>query len=431
MNYQKSILRFAIIALVFTCFYACKEDDITRTSVSTTNVVLSGSVASDKTLYADTIYELAGKVVVDSGATLTIEPGTIIKGRTGTGSLATALIIARGGKIMAEGTADKPIIMTSVLDNIQAGEKAGSNLTENDRAKWGGLLILGRAPISAKDGDTEAQIEGIPATERYGTYGGSDAADNSGVLKYVSIRHGGAIIGEANEINGLTLGGVGSGTLIDYVEVVANLDDGIELFGGTVNISNALVAYQGDDAFDIDQNYAGTLNNVYAIHGGTDTDNALEIDGPEGSTYTTGKFTITNGTFIGEGTLARAATFKDKAQGAVSNCLFSGYSKWLRVRASFDNNGNMKTDAYTYYTDGSGKLTITGNQFATTAGTDIIDCFDEHPSYDVTPTEQDAVESVFNDVNNGNNIVTPNSGTVGATKAAFQGWSWAAIKGKI
>ncbi|HXH19231.1 MAG TPA: hypothetical protein VNJ07_09130, partial [Chitinophagales bacterium] len=373
MNTSKSVFRFTITLVVFAGFYSCKKDDTSDILTPTTNVVLSGFISSGRTLHADTIYELAGKVVVESGAVLTIEPGTIIKGRTGTGSLASALIISRGAKIMAEGTADKPIIMTSVLDNIKVGEKAGSNLTESDREKWGGLLILGRAPVSAKDGDTEAQIEGIPATESFGTYGGSDAADNSGVLKYVSIRHGGAVIGEANEINGLTLGGVGSGTVIDYVEVVANLDDGIELFGGAVNVSNALVAYQGDDAFDIDQNYAGTLNNIYAIHGGTDTDNALEIDGPEGSTYTAGKFTITNGTFMGEGTLARAATFKDKAQGALSGCLFSGYAKWLRVRASFDDTGNMKTDAYTHYTDGSNKLTITGNQFATTAA-DLMDC---------------------------------------------------------
>jgi len=199
------------------------------------NVVISGFIDSDTEWTSDNIYELAGKVVVEDGATLTIQAGTIVKGREGTGSLASALVVARGGKIMANGNADEPIIFTSVLDNIQRGQLSGTNLTEIDNSKWGGLIILGRAPISAEEGDTEAQIEGIPADEEFGRYGGGDSpsiGDNSGVLRFVSIRHGGSLIGEGNEINGLTLGGVGTGTVIENVEVVANLDDGIECFGG-------------------------------------------------------------------------------------------------------------------------------------------------------------------------------------------------------
>ncbi|MDP5139240.1 MAG: hypothetical protein NWP83_02075, partial [Spirosomaceae bacterium] len=160
--------------------------------------------------------------------------------------------------------------------------------TEEGQGRWGGLIILGKAPISVEVG-AEAQIEGIPADESYGRYGGTEAADNSGVLEYVSIRHGGITIGANNEINGLTLGGVGSGTVINNVEVANTADDGIEFFGGTVNVTNALVWSQGDDGYDVDQAYAGTVTNFIYI-AGNNSDHGLEIDGPEGSTNANGRF---------------------------------------------------------------------------------------------------------------------------------------------
>src|SRR5690606_30118192 len=124
---------------------------------------------------------LAGRITVVDGVTLTIEPGVIIKGEAGTGANATALIIARGGKIMAEGTAAQPIIFTSVADEIQPGQIKSPNLDESFDGLWGGLIVLGKAPISA---DAAAiQIEGIPASDQNGLYGGTDVADNSGVLK--------------------------------------------------------------------------------------------------------------------------------------------------------------------------------------------------------------------------------------------------------
>jgi len=173
-------------------------------------------------------------------------------------------------------------------------------LDETFNNLWGGLIILGNAPISAKSGDTEAQIEGIPADEEFGKYGGMDPEDNSGIIKYVSVRHGGTLIGDNNEINGITFGGVGNGTTVEYIEVVANLDDGVEFFGGTVNVKNVIVANGEDDGLDIDQNYSGTIENAFVIQSGaTAGDNALEIDGPEGTTYTDGLFTIKNVT-LGE-----------------------------------------------------------------------------------------------------------------------------------
>ena len=148
---------------------SCTFDDETK----------SGVLSSNETWTADRVYFLQGRVVVPSGVTLTIEAGTIIKGKQGQETNAAALIVARGGKIMAEGTSDNPIIFTSELDDIDVGQKVGSNLTRSDNEKWGGVAILGAAKTSAENGDTEGRLEGIPPSEDYGKYGGSDDADDS------------------------------------------------------------------------------------------------------------------------------------------------------------------------------------------------------------------------------------------------------------
>lgn len=260
--------------------------------------IISENITANETWYADTVYQLGGRITVTSGATLTIEPGTVIKGEAGTGANATALLIARGAKLMAEGTASMPIIFTTVADEITheqllTGDFKSPNLDATVNGLWGGVIVLGNAKISASNasGDvSEVQIEGIPTSDANGLYGGSDDADNSGVIKYVSIRHGGANIGSGNEINGLTLGGVGSGTTIENVEVVSNQDDGIEWFGGTVSVTNVVVWNAGDDAIDTDQSWGGTLDNFVVI---TPSDRPFELDGPEG-TYEA-SHTIKNG----------------------------------------------------------------------------------------------------------------------------------------
>lgn len=322
---KKSILAFSVLATI--ALFSCSSDDDNNGGTTTpqVNVVsVTGSITSNTTWSNDNIYQLNQKVVVQDGATLTIEAGTIIKGSSGTGSLASALVVARGGKLMAEGTASEPIIMTSASDNITIGQTMGTNLDQNDRGLWGGLIVLGNAPCSFSGDVTDLQIEGIPAEDTWGLYGGSNATDNSGVMKYISIRHGGALIGEGNEINGLTLGGVGSGTEIDHIEVVANVDDGVEFFGGTVNASNLLVWAQGDDAIDIDQAYSGTIDNV-VVHLGDASDHAFEIDGPEGSAA--GSFTLQNASIFGNDVTENGeyADYRKAATGATNNVFASGF----------------------------------------------------------------------------------------------------------
>lgn len=309
-----------IIAAATTLFAACEGNggEPVDPNLNPLEVNKAGILTADETWSGDSIYVLNGRVVVPAGVELTIEPGTIVKGKEGDGANASTLIIAQGGVLNAQGTESAPIIMTSILDNITVGESAGTNLDQTDAGLWGGLIVLGYAPISA-DAAT-ALIEGLPANETYAVYGGTDANDNSGTLEYISIRHGGTLIGDGNEINGLTLAGVGASTTVNHIEVVANIDDGIEFFGGTVNATNLVVWAQGDDAYDIDQAYAGTIDNFVYV-AGPDSDHGMEVDGPEG-TYGAG-FTATNGTLYGM--TAEIADFRDSAMGTVQNLYITGF----------------------------------------------------------------------------------------------------------
>jgi hypothetical protein len=385
---------------------------VNKTSMPVPDViVVSGVIESNRTWTANHIYELAGRVIVSGGVTLTIEAGTIIKGREGNGISASALMIARGGKINAVGTADAPIIMTSVLDNIIPGQAAGTTLGKDDKGKWGGLVILGKAPISFS-GATEAQIEGVPASETLGLYGGDVTDDNSGTLQYISIRHGGTEISGGSEINGLTLGGVGSGTNVSNIEIFANVDDGVEFFGGTVNVSNILISYQGDDGVDIDQAYSGTVDGFMIIHGG-DTDKGLEIDGPEGTANAAGKFTLKNGTVKGAGDVAILADFKSKAQGTVENVIFTGYTtgKTIRIAASYDAVCASTSNAYKNLVDGN--LVFTTVEFTDYA----VDVYASSGTCDTAADDATASEKVVSATATGGPGASSWAWTVSAEKS--------------
>ena len=413
---KKSIL--ALLAILALAFTGCMQDEAppiledpgNSGTVENNTVSVSGMISESTTWTNDNIYVLNQKVVVPSGVVLTIQAGTIIKGTEGTGSLASALIVAQGGKLNAVGTATEPIIFTSINDNIEIGQTAGTNLDETNSGLWGGLIVLGYAPASFSGDVDVVQIEGIPADDTFGLYGGEDATDNSGVYQYISIRHGGALIGEGNEINGLTLGGVGSGTVIENIEVVANVDDGIEFFGGTVNASNLLVWAQGDDALDIDQGYSGIIDNAIVILG-ANSDHAFEIDGPEGTA--TGSFTLRNSTIVGNSVTENGeyADYRSGAMGRTENIYAYGFKDSSDVE--LDNDG-----VATNYNDGL--LTFGAWEIVLPAGvSDVMDIF--------ANKAETVMVSGFGSTAS---AVTEGANTVGATTSLLS-WTYANAKAEL
>jgi trimeric autotransporter adhesin len=280
------------------------------------------------TLEKDNVYILSEKVFVEEGAVLTIEAGTVIKAVEEKGENAAALIICRGARIIANGTADEPVIFTAYSDDTNDP----SDLTNLDKGLWGGVVILGNAVTN----EGEDEIEGIAAGDPRSLFGGDDDDDSSGVLQYVSIRHSGATIAPDNELNGLSMGGVGRKTVVDHVEFFASSDDGIETWGGCWNGKYLISAFSDDDAFDIDQGYRGTLQFIFAIQDSI-ADNmsanwAGEWDGDDTKGEEPfGQWTIYNATFIGGGTTANSnnAGMIIRANGAarVYNSIFMNFKK--------------------------------------------------------------------------------------------------------
>lgn len=407
----------AVACALSVSFTSCSDDDDDKIDpvVDESTVYIT----SDVTWAGDMIHSLDKRTIVSNGATLTIGAGAIIKGKSGIEADAKPLIIAAGSKIVAKGTAAKPIIFTSESDNIQVGQIAGTNLDKTNQGEWAGLIILGNAPISPKSGSTD-RIEGIPASIAEGVYGGTVTNDNSGFLQYVSVRHAGVelVPGGGNEINGITLGGVGSGTTIDHVEVIANKDDGIEWFGGTVNVSHALVAYQGDDAFDIDQAYSGTITNVAYI-AGDGSDHALEIDGPEGTYQNT--FTLTGGKLKGSLASGEFADFRSNAKGSVENLYFWNFA----TSADVELDAGDANDDYavsTNYKDGI--LTMSGCVFNVASSVTLANISSDKASPVLSGFDFDT------EFANDNNTVGTTAPT-GFNKSEFTGWTWADSKGLL
>lgn len=311
-----------------------------------------GSGTGTTTWTSDNVYILDGFVFVNDGDSLTIEAGTVIKGAPGSQASASALIVARGAYIHAEGTEENPIIMTF------QGDPLDGSVAYTTKGQWGGLIILGSAVLNSVPG--ESAIEGIPTSEPRGLYGGSDDEDNSGILKYISVRHGGTDIGAGNEINGVTYGGVGSGTTVDYIEVISNADDGMEFFGGTVCVKHAFVSFCGDDSFDYDEGYRGYGQYWVTLHEPNDGDRGGEHDGgtdPEdGIPYAAPH--IYNATYIGRGIDAgkRTITFRDNAGGWYVNSIFANWGKGVDVEKL-----ESGQDSYARFDNDS--LALSGNVF--------------------------------------------------------------------
>ncbi len=230
---------------------------VTVTQAAGSNLVeISGEISGNVNWTSDKIYLLKGFVYVVDGAVLTIAPGTLIKGdKTTMGTL----IIERGGKIIADGTKENPIVMTS---NAPAGFR--------NRGDWGGLILCGKAPVNNGD----PQIEGGPRSH----YGGTIPTDNSGILRYLRVEYAGYPLQPDKETNGLTLAGVGNGTIVDYIMVSYANDDSFEWFGGTVNAKH-LIAFRGlDDDFDTDNGFVGKLQYLMAVR----DKNVADVSGSNG-----------------------------------------------------------------------------------------------------------------------------------------------------
>ncbi len=280
------------------------------------DVSVTDDITGNVTWTKNNEYYLDGFIYVLDGATLTIEAGTVIKGlqepSAGTGETASALLVTQGGKLMAEGTASEPIIFTSEYDDVTDPDALGIF----ERGLWGGVVLFGKATINTSSntaGDAANPkydvFEGLPDTQIgaqfVNRFGGNDDTDNSGVLRYVSIRHAGVVFLPNKELNGLSLGAVGNGTTIEHVECYATADDGFEFFGGAVNTKWLVSAFNDDDCFDTDQGYHGKNQFWFAIQENGKRDNGGEWNGEPNdiavSNAPLANFTVYNMTLIGAG----------------------------------------------------------------------------------------------------------------------------------
>lgn len=270
-------------------------------------------ITDDLTLTAGKDWLLDGPVFIgnDTDETvLTIEPGVTVYG--GDGSF---LLIQRGSKIMADGTAQEPIVLTSAKN---AGSRGASD--------WGGLVINGRAPIN--NGGTAGEADGEAGT---GTYGGTMASDNSGVLRYVRIEFAGNKVDAENELNGIAFQGVGSGTTVEYIQTHMTSDDGIEFFGGTVNVKHVVITASDDDSMDWTGGWSGNAQFVVAEQlaaSGPEAERGIEADNFELDHSATpfSSPTLSNVTFMGRsGNTAQGMEFRRGTRIKLYNAIVTGF----------------------------------------------------------------------------------------------------------
>ena len=359
-----------------------------NTTFKPTTQTVSGNISSNTTWTSDKIWKISGQVNIDSGYTLTIQPGTVVQGIKNNSNKAV-LIVRRGAKIIADGSAVQPIVFTS-------DQAPGSRATGD----WGGVIVCGRAPVNFPVG--YGQVEG-GLFGAAGLFGGNVPTDNSGILRYVRIEFSGIAFAPNNETNGLTLAGVGNGTTVEYLQTSYSGDDGIEWFGGTVNCRNLIVYRALDDDFDTDNGFSGTVqfgvsmrdpqiadNPSISTSEGFESDNNDNTANGVFPTYYTiprTKATFTNMTCVGprtnyNGTLApgyKAFANGDGGKGLrirrgsqlnVFNSVFSGYGIGLQ----FDNNETVvgeTSDSSEFRNNTFAHITATNANapFALTSGT--------------------------------------------------------------
>lgn len=388
-------------------------------------VRVTDDITANTTWTSDNEYLLDGLVFVDNNATLTIQPGTVVRGvrddRVTTGEGASALVVRRGSRLIADGLnpdgSIDPIIFTAEDDDLSDPFDFGPT----DRGEWAGIILLGRA--STNQPTTDNQIEGIdydPAqpvssSNQPALYGGDQDDDDSGIIRYVSIRYSGFSISgiEGDEIQGLTLGGVGSGTLIDYIEIFASNDDGIEWFGGTVNVKHAAVLFPFDDAFDYDMGWRGNGQFWFTLAGLDAAGRGGEHDGGDDGGDDAMPFatpTISNATYIGAGENEPtngdgndyAFRMRDGAGGFYFNSIFTQFpDRAIDLENYSDVN---RIDSYTQFENG--RLKIENNVFWDFGRGDTWDDIsDANYSEDPAPSGGEVFDDAFASYLDDNNVL--------------------------
>ena len=325
------LLGLAFAAMVLT---SCGEDgtsDIVINvngetgTVDSNAIELNGSYSESLTLDASQEYIVTGPVIFESGTTLTIPAGmTIAAAATGAD---VYVAIAQGAKIIAEGTSNQPIIFTSASNAPNAGN-------------WGGLILLGKAPINSVDGVTTTIATSEIASL---SYGGTASDDNSGILRYVRVEYSGGKADGQSENNGISFYGVGNATVVEYIQVFEGKDDGVEFFGGTVNVNYVAVVNAQDDSLDWTEGYTGSITNAYVKHGATH-DKGIEGDGYNTDVANNGGYfskpTVTNLTIVGlgSGTENEAIRLRAGTQGLFTNVWLQGFAEGFDLDGDQSNN---------------------------------------------------------------------------------------------
>jgi len=287
---NQNVLKSSVFALTALSTFACSKDDDSSSTQDPNKQVLIGEITENKTISGS--WSLDGVVTIKSGKTLTIEPGTTITSLVAKDDKIDILVVAQGAKLIAEGTAAKPIVFTSDA----AESKVFKEQAVLNKDAWGGIVINGYAKINT----------GATGTGEYsetGTYGGTNDKDSSGSLKYVTLRYPGFSFKETSQLNGFSFYAVGSGTTLENLTVKHGFDDGFEFFGGTAVLKNARVEEVVDDAYDWTDGFTGTIENAVAILGNT-SDKGIEGDnqGADNSATPQSNPTIKNMAIYGKST---------------------------------------------------------------------------------------------------------------------------------
>ncbi len=389
---KKSVLKFALLSLVLTASSCIKDEtpavDIHSNGIQDgdetgidcggssgnecpVNNELSGEISDAQVLDASIEYDLTGALIVREGGSLTIPAGTVIKASGGTSSY---IAVAQGGLIYVNGTSSNPVVMTSAAESPAAGD-------------WGGLVLCGKAPTNV----------GATATSEVAdlTYGGTDANDSSGVLKYLRVEYTGATFNSSKEFNGVSFFGVGAGTTVDYIQSYEGGDDGLEFFGGTVNPTHLVSVNSGDDSIDFADGWSGNGSYWYIL-GGAKAGIEGSNNGDNGAATPMTTATLSNISIVGPVTEGALYFKEGGGKFTIDNFYAKGVNLGVKVKST-DTNASDRIEA--------GELIMTNVQFADSA--------EGFVAHDYTGTTQSFISEG----------ITTGAGSGAAAPSWTQGWT--------